>query len=740
MAVTNRTDEDLDKIGASASNSSEALDDLTAAARKADEIFNNRFVKFGTTVSDLVATLPGLGPSLAKGVSFFEDRFNTLRQFTDYGINFNYNMQLMDTTVTKARMNLTQFAGLVRENSQAFVGLGTSVNEGAINFLNSVDQMLNRSVIPNLENEIAKLGFTTDETVEAFLNYQNQLKFSSYGRRRDEAELHRGFLEYTKTLDELAKLTGKERDKLQEAFIDEARQPSVIARDNQLGGDVQGTSAQIIAELQQFGPTIQNVARDILGQAGVLQGENVYAAQFEFVRTLEAIRAAQDRNDRTEVDRLKTLLAAQISTIPSSEVFTNMSGFQNEFSQFMDKMVGEMASDQYGRGAYLNYQRAQQDLQTRLGRVPSPEEVHAEVRRVLALQTPRAGTGTDDNGNPIRTGQEGYLEFLRLQIAGERKAQGLREMTIDEAYAHFEGIVTGMATLVTNLNDMIANDAEKARQAVRGLIDGMDISASEFQTVVTDAVNSGNALGTAGEDLAGQLQSKFDQYLSETNPVQRAELLSEMERILSGINRLESRTIRMDANNAQITISGSNLRLNPVPGQTGDDDGGRFGTIGRFGRIFKNFGLETRNFPLHGLESVLTPDQLGDLVYRTVSSTLYAANDSLSSSFDPSSARIISTTISSGMSGIEGRLNTLRNNVTNLASMNTNTLEPDQISQIVTSALGSMPRDIRRGFEEALTNTIKTPIEQLVAVNTTNADESTKIRKRIGDMSNNLLS
>ena len=313
-------------------------------------------------------------------------------------------------------------------------------------------------------------------------------------------------------------------------------------------------------------------------------------------------------------------------------------------------------------------------------------------------------------------------------------------MTIDEAYAHFEGIVTGMATLVTNLNDMIANDAEKARQAVRGLIDGMDISASEFQTVVTDAVNSGNALGTAGEDLAGQLQSKFDQYLSETNPVQRAELLSEMERILSGINRLESRTIRMDANNAQITISGSNLRLNPVPGQTGDDDGGRFGTIGRFGRIFKNFGLETRNFPLHGLESVLTPDQLGDLVYRTVSSTLYAANDSLSSSFDPSSARIISTTISSGMSGIEGRLNTLRNNVTNLASMNTNTLEPDQISQIVTSALGSMPRDIRRGFEEALTNTIKTPIEQLVAVNTTNADESTKIRKRIGDMSNNLLS
>jgi len=127
-------------------------------------------------------------------------------------------------------------------------------------------------------------------------------------------------------------------------------------------------------------------------------------------------------------------------------------------------------------------------------------------------------------------------------------------------------------------------------------------------------------------------------------------------------------------------------------------------------------------------------------VLRTVDSTLAAANNNLGQSGVDPSTRQIMRSFTTGLTSIDGRLNTIRSNFNDNRSLtNTNELGAEAIGEIVALALGRMPMDMRDAFETALSNTIRNPIEQLVAVNIQNAETSSKIRKGITNMSTDYL-
>jgi len=725
-------------LATSADEGSTALDDLTAAAKRADATFTGTSILFARNLGDAVSSV---STSLGKGVRFFETRFQTLRQLTDYGINFNYSMEAMETQVNNARLSMSEFASLVKGGNDRFVGLGISVSSGATNFLNATATMLNATdeFGNRLENRIARLGYTTDETVEAFLNYQNQLKFSDMGRRRDEATLRRGFLEYTEVLDDLAKLTGKERDKIQETMTEAARDPVMMARDLSLQESVRGTSAQIAGQIEaQFGPAMASVVKDMLGP-GYLQNENKFAAGFDFVRTLEQIYIAQNNNDRTLVDQLSQKLNAQIAQLPTSAEFQALGVHdRSPLGQFLRRAVSDMNAAGAG---YLNYQRATQDL-IREGNVnPSAMDVERRVQAELTRQ--RSLPSPPGPGEP-RSGAEGYTAFIDSQIENERRNQTLRQSALDLAYSKLSGVVTGLATTMNTLNTRLAQDIANVRGTVDGLIAGLSVSTTELESQVTKAARTAASLGDEGFALAGTLQSQFAQYTSTTNEADRTSQLRGIVDTLDKIAALETQTTRINANQAQVDINGNNVKIN-VPGaaQPGANGGagtnGSIGTLGAVGRLFKNYGTETMT-ALHGLEAVLTPDQLSDVVLRTVDSTLAAANNNLGQSGVDPSTRQIMRSFTTGLTSIDGRLNTIRSNFNDNRSLtNTNELGAEAIGEIVALALGRMPMDMRDAFETALSNTIRNPIEQLVAVNIQNAETSSKIRRGITNMSTDYL-
>lgn len=739
MTPEEEAERNVRNLATAADGGSTALDDLTAAARRADATFAGSSLLFSRNLGDAVSSVSA---SLGKGVRFFETRFQTLRQLTDYGINFNYSMEAMETQINNARLTLSEFAGLVKEGNDRFVGLGISVSAGTTNFLNATASMLNATdeFGNRLENRIARLGYTTDETVEAFLNYQNQLKFSDMGRRRDEATLRRGFLEYTEVLDDLAKLTGKERDKIQETMTEAARDPVMMARDLSLRESVRGTGAELAGVVEnRFGPVMASVVKDILGP-GYLQGDNIYAAGFEFTRTLEQIRIAQDQGNRTLVDSLSEQLYAQMSELPTSAQFEALGVHErNAMGQWLRSAVRGMNEE--GNASYLNYQRARQDLIREGNTAPTAIDIE---RRVQAELTRQRNLTSPPGPEEPRSGSEAYIAFIDSQISNERRNQTLRQEGLDAAYTNLSGVIIGLATTMGTLNSRLVQDIANVRATVQGLINGLGFSTTELQTQVQTAARTAASLGDEGFALSGSLQSLFDQYNSATNETDRQGILREMNDVLSAIAALQAQTMRIDATNAQINIDGSGMILN-IPGAAlpaaanGAGNNGSIGTLGAVGRIFKNYGTETMT-ALHGLEAVLTPDQLSDIVLRTVDSTLMAANNNLGQSGIDPSIRQVMRSFTTSLSSIDGRLNTIRSNFNDNRSLtNTNELGADAIGEIVALALGRMPSDMRDAFETALSNTIKNPIEQLVAVNIQNAETSSKIRRGITNMSTDYL-
>jgi hypothetical protein len=739
LTAEEEAERNVRNLATAADGGSTALDDLTAAAKRADATFAGSSLLFARNLGDAVSSV---STSLGKGVRFFETRFQTLRQLTDYGINFNYSMEAMETQVLNARLELSEFAALVKGGNDRFVGLGVSVSSGATNFLNATATMLNATdeFGNRLENRIARLGYTTDETVEAFLNYQNQLKFSDMGRRRDEATLRRGFLEYTEVLDDLAKLTGKERDKIQETMTDAARDPVMMARDLSLQEGVRGTSAQIAGEIEaQFGPAMASVVKDILGP-GYLQNENIYAAGFDFTRTLEQIRIAQDRNDLTLVNELKQTLASQMSRLPTSAEFQALGVHdRSPMGQFLRRAVSDMNAAGAG---YLNYQRATQDLIREGNLNPTAMDVERRVQAELTRQ--RNLTSPPGPGEPP-SGAEGYTAFIDSQIENERRNQTLRQNALDLAYSKLSGVVTGLATTMNILNTRLAQDIANVRATVDGLISGLSVSTTELESQVTAAARTAASLGDEGFALSGTLQSQFAQYASATNEADRTSQLRDIVDTLDRIAALDAQTTQINATQAQINIDGNGMTINipgaalPTPANNGAGSNGSIGTLGAVGRLFKNYGTETMT-ALHGLEAVLTPDQLSDVVLRTVDSTLAAASNNLGQSGIDPSTRQIMRSFTTGLTSIDGRLNTIRSNFNDNRSLtNTNELGAEAIGEIVALALGRMPTDMRDAFETALSNTIKNPIEQLVAVNVQNAETSSKIRRGITNMSTDYL-
>jgi len=297
---------------------------------------------------------------------------------------------------------------------------------------------------------------------------------------------------------------------------------------------------------------------------------------------------------------------------------------------------------------------------------------------------------------------------------------------------------------MNTLNTRLAQDIANVRGTVDGLIAGLSVSTTELESQVTKAARTAASLGDEGFALAGTLQSQFAQYTSTTNEADRTSQLRGIVDTLDKIAALETQTTRINANQAQVDINGNNVKIN-VPGaaQPGANGGagtnGSIGTLGAVGRLFKNYGTETMT-ALHGLEAVLTPDQLSDVVLRTVDSTLAAANNNLGQSGIDPSTRQIMRSFTTGLTSIDGRLNTIRSNFNDNRSLtNTNELGAEAIGEIVALALGRMPMDMRDAFETALSNTIRNPIEQLVAVNIQNAETSSKIRKGITNMSTDYL-
>lgn len=227
----------IENMGKEAEGSGKKLGKLgkaTEAATKAFDALKGRFAD-PTRLNEFSRAFLGYESVITRATTYADELLDTFRTLSASGASFNNNMLNMLNYSTESALSLEQFTSIVQDNTEILASHGGTVTEGAKRFA-AMSKELRTGVGADLFN----MGFTVEELNEGLLDYMD-LERRRFGQNiRNDRELAIASAGYLKTVDELAKLTGKQRDQIKDLMTqqtNDARIRVIQERLQRQGGD-----------------------------------------------------------------------------------------------------------------------------------------------------------------------------------------------------------------------------------------------------------------------------------------------------------------------------------------------------------------------------------------------------------------------------------------------------------------------------------------------------------------------
>lgn len=277
----------------------------------------------------VVGKLPIVGTTLATLTGKFGDAVigtnDNLNQAAKFGANFNNNLVQYDNLIKGARLTQEQYNDMVRNNSVALNGLGSTVNRSQANFLLFTKELQESPVGRQLQEmgvsaeEIAKMG-------EASIANSRGLNLADANARRQAVEAAQML---ALEMEQTARITGKSRE--QQAADIKARSENVVvqAAVMQLGGDALERYKEMNGKLQGLGKGVQDVADEIFtGGIRTKEGAAKFAALGPAGADLEKAvlmqKNATDGKSRIEAAEAMAKAKAAIDDYQRSKSYLDM--------------------------------------------------------------------------------------------------------------------------------------------------------------------------------------------------------------------------------------------------------------------------------------------------------------------------------------------------------------------------------------------------------------------------------
>lgn len=726
-------EDNIRKAGTAAAEASITLDDLAAAAKRADSAFDNRFMNIRSVTDGLNALGPVMS-GLAKAFGVFESRFQTLARMSDYGAAFSFNIREMDQAALNARMTLGQLSGIVKENSENLAMFGVGVEGGLTAFTKVITNMQNAGAEfgNTLEIDARRLGYSFEALNETALNYSQIQAYSRNRERVDENARNQSMAEYLETVDELAKLTGKRRDEISDEMVKEARQGNNIIRARQLGDRGDDYMKFLGAFRTEFGNTLGDLGSDMLGP-GFGQTQEMRTLQgvlHPLSNAMSQLRKAYEDPTSTDaqIRRLEDNVRAQAAGSMELDVM-NLGVYNkvNAVGGLLSQVVTEQAQMLAQTEAYQDH------VQKVEGRTLTAAEARLEL-----MQKTRALQARGMKDAPEGTPERAFQEFIKTQVDLEKSSNSLRQSAVDTAYNNLAGVMSDMARMfgkfTSSSQESLANVVKLFDERMSTMIGGgTDVA---FSQAVADAKKAATAIGdTESVNLLRRLEENIGILNDQSQYAKHGEARTNIESIVDQIKTLEAENMVIRAKTVVLSIEDL-AKLNRLPKEGDQGNDAMFGSMKAYGRLFNNYGEETMQ-PLHGLEAVTTPAQMADIVMSAASGGRSAlVQDLLSTGFNQNpglneSVRFTSAKIDSMLNTVSARLR----DVTTTISQDTNT-NPDQV---INQFMNQLPKTLKTALEDALGSSLRPSLEQLISINAGHAETSDKIRKGVNGMSNDYM-
>ena len=688
-------------------------------------------------LAPILAATPGMA-KFAKMMGFAEGYVDVWRNLTTRGVNFSNELDTMITSVGGANLQMQDFQKIVGEQSIALLGLGGTMNRGAVSFLKMQTNFeeLGGEFEP-LRKNLNSLGMGSVAIAERFAESDALDAIRNIKEGRTEGQRNRRATEYAKTLDTLSRLTGKQADALAAEMADISRKGNIFAFGQGISEEANVSLTEGMTELSQFGGIVSDMATDLITRGFINADDpNVLALNSASPELRNALLGARDalRNGEDEVaDQYFQQASAIAADLKNNQQILRMAalggvtditrGSQEVLSQILTS--GLTASQQ--AIASGNLLTVDDEL------ITSRKQL---IRDELAAQL----AASSDGAKLLESQQEAVRQ---LQDA----AKTLQETAVTNITKIAEASMSKLSNVMSGTPGLIADELKKQ-------IDTFTIGGTNILTGLTDLSGPSGQLARQVKTTTGLINSLALQY-SANGDDEAAQRLYESANSLFELRRnytndpsnTNQLALQLALENAQTTITANKdifVNGNIVNFGAGITDGIKdvfggainiireqlgmdpialnTGTMGETGSLFKNFGSETIA-ALHGLEAVVTPEQM----HAIVRNSALGAMEASSTVFGQQTARN-----NSGV--LDGMLNTIRTMPTQMAQM-----QPNADSNELKSTMTQLGTELKSSLVSALNSTLVPSVDKLVTISAQNADTSDKIRRGIGNMSNDML-
>jgi hypothetical protein len=201
--------------------------------------------------ADLPLGIGKLASIFSSMIKVSEGLLDTYRPLTESGASFGGVLIAVSNMATRAGLTLDEFQKVVKTNSQTFASMGGSVADGMMKFADANSNLVG----PNskFKEAIFGMGYTAEQASQMLMTMtKGQGAMGRAGAATSE-QLAKYTAEYMTQLDELTKITGKQRDQIDQAVKKAEEEQLWQSFKDSLGPEAAKRVTEALASAQAMG-------------------------------------------------------------------------------------------------------------------------------------------------------------------------------------------------------------------------------------------------------------------------------------------------------------------------------------------------------------------------------------------------------------------------------------------------------------------------------------------------------
>ncbi len=497
-----------------------------------------------------------------------QDNLNVWRDLSKTGASFSNDVVGMRAAAAGARLDIGEFAGVIRENSASMTGFGGDVSRGAEAFAKASKRMFDE--LGPVTDQLRQMGYTNKDLNEilALTNVSSRSQFQNEDER--SKALTENATALAREMDLMAKLTGKTREEQMAqmrknnadmAFEAALRSKMMEIDDPAKRAEFEKNARAQLAEAQMRGQG--QMFKEVFATGQILSKEAAQQASLMSEQSKGTMRAAQV-SANTQMEGAERERQANDAQIQARAAFNN--DMQNKQVLLMASMgetsgaVGKTFRD--SMSAQMDYQRGLEAVAAANNLDLRNKDDLAKAQKLQREEAEKSQKGENKRGEDVSASTRAIVNL------------GARAGDVESAMYN---------KLVVPLN-------EKVNPALAKLADGA-LGATKVGTQEMFV-----------QGIEKQLEKGFSGARDAAGPL--ATLGKAASAAADQINKL------------------AGIPATPAPtqqqGQGTQPPRRNFGSLGATGKLFENFGEGTL-VELHGMESVMRPDDLKKVVESSMS-------------------------------------------------------------------------------------------------------------------------